>query len=45
MKWRTPSGARPGARPDMAQGGGGDRQKLPQAGTGRQAVRARAGAG
>ena len=39
-------GGRAGGRPDMAQGGGGDRQKLPQGlERGRQAVRARAGAG
>jgi alanyl-tRNA synthetase len=37
---------RAGGRPDMAQGGGGDRKKLPQGlERGRQAVRARAGAG
>jgi alanyl-tRNA synthetase len=39
-------GGRAGGRPDMAQGGGGDRQKLPQAlERGRQAARAQAGAG
>ena len=39
-------GGQAGGRPDMAQGGGGDRQKLPQGlERGRQAVRARAGAG
>ena len=38
-------GGRAGGRPDMAQGGGGDYQKLPQGlERGRQAVRARAGA-